>query len=226
MELIAVATLEEVRGFLEGFEREEDVLPQRPLFLHPEDETGVVVTGVGRTNAAATLSTALETVSEVERVVSVGVGGSLPSSNLHVGEVLVGERAVHADLGIVERESEEDEWVGFDGVEGLGFETSPGFHNTYPLTDIDAAGKRGSIATVSTVSATRESAREVERRCESLGTEADVEAMETASVAQVCRLHGVDVSAIMGVSNYAGDEREFDFDAGREAVEEALHEVY
>jgi len=171
------------------------------------------VTGVGRTNAAAAVALALERY-DVSRVVSCGVAGALPASSVNVGDVVVGTHAVHADLGVATPD-------GFGGAEHLGYETSEGYDNSYPLDPVGVEAHEGGIATVATVSATDEAAREVAER-----TDAVVETMETAAVAQVARLFGVPASAVVGVSNHAGEDRGFDFEAGAGALHDALTEVY
>jgi futalosine hydrolase len=209
MELVVTATRDEVSRFIDSRTKTDEVLG-RPVY---GDGPRVLVTGVGRTNAAAAVALALER-HDVSRVLSCGVAGSLPGSSLSVGEVVVGTHAVHADLGVETPD-------GFGGTEHLGFETSEGHYNAYALEDVPVEGKRGGIATVATVSATDEGAREVAER-----TDAVVETMETAAVAQVARLFGVPASAVVGVSNHAGEDREFDFEAGAEALHGALTEVY
>jgi futalosine hydrolase len=209
MELLAAATPDEVAGFVENRDRVDDVLG-RPVF---GGEPRVVVTGVGRTNAAATVALALERY-DVSRVVSCGVAGALPEASVDVGDTVVGTHAIHGDLGVATPD-------GFGGAEHLGFETSDGYYNTYPLEPLDVEAHEGGVATVATVSATDDAAREVAER-----TDAVVETMETVAVAQVARLFGVSASAVVGVSNHAGEDREFDFEAGAGALHDALTEVY
>ena len=209
MEIVATATRDEVAAFVEDRDRVDDILG-RPVY---GTDPRVVVTGMGRTNAAATVALALERY-DVSRFVSCGVAGALPGSSLDVGDVVVGTHAVHADLGVETPD-------GFGGAEHLGFETSEGYYNAYPLEPLDVKAEEGGIATVATVSATDASAREVAER-----TDAVVETMETAAVAQVARLFDVPVSAVVGVSNHAGEDRDFDFEAGAEALHGALTEVY
>lgn len=214
MELVAVATRDEVDGFLDGTEVTDEILG-RPVFEPPEEPGGlkVAVTGIGRTNAGAVLSVALERY-DVSRVVSAGIGGALPGSSLEVGDTVVGTHAVHADLGVEAPD-------GFGGTEHLGFETSEGYYNSYPLEDLPIEGDRGGIATVSTVSASEDSADRVAER-----TDALVETMETASIAQVARLAEVPASAVVGVSNHTGENRDFEFQEGTDALEDGLEEVY
>ncbi len=208
-EVVAVATEDEAGAFVEDLPRTDTVLG-RPVY---GDSPRVVVTGVGRSNAASSVAVAVERY-DVDRVVSTGVAGALPGSTLDVGDTFVGEHVVHADLGVETSE-------GFGSVEHLGFETTEGFYDSYPLDPLDVDSVSGGIATVSTVSATDEAAEEVRRR-----TECEVETMETAAVAQTATQADVAVSAVVGVSNHAGEDREFDFRAGQRAVEEALEEVY
>jgi futalosine hydrolase len=209
MELVVTATRDEVAGFIEGLDEVGEILG-RPVF---GDDPRVIVTGVGRTNAAASVALALERY-DPSLVVSCGVAGALPGSSLTVGDVVTGTHAVHGDLGVETPE-------GFGGTEHLGFETTEGYYNAYPLEPLDVEGEEGGIATVATVSATDESAREIADR-----TDAVVETMETVAVAQVARLFGVPASAVVGVSNRAGEDRGFDFEAGAEALNGALTEVY
>lgn len=209
MDLVAVATEDEVQGFVEPL-NEGGIILGNPVY---GDDPVVAVIGVGRSNAAATVAVALERY-DVSRVVSTGVAGALPCSGVEVGDVVVGDLAVHADLGVETSE-------GFGGTEHLGFETSEGYYNDYPLQPLSVDAETGAIATVASVSATDEAAERVVER-----TDAVVETMETAAVAQVATRADVPVSAVVGVSNYAGEDREFDFDAGRSAVEDALEEIY
>ncbi|MFP4189393.1 MAG: futalosine hydrolase [Halobacteriales archaeon] len=209
MELLVTATRDEVAGFVEERDRVDEILG-RPVY---GEGPRTVVSGVGRTNAAAEVALALERY-EVSRVVSCGVAGALPGSSLEVGDIVVGTHAVHGDLGVATPD-------GFGGTEHLGFETTEGYYNAYPLEPLGIEAESGGIATVATVSATDESAREVAER-----TDAIVETMETVAVAQVARLCGVPASAVVGVSNHAGEKRDFDFEAGAEALHGALAEVY
>jgi len=211
MELVAVATREEVDGFLEGAKVTDEVLG-RPVFEVSEN-VYVAVTGVGRTNAGAVLAVALEK-HDFSRVVSAGVAGAVPGSSLEVGETVVGTHAVHADLGVEAPD-------GFGGTEHLGFETSEGYYNSYPLKDLPIEGKRGGIATVATVSASDESADRVAKR-----TDALVETMETVAIAQVAHLAEVPASAVVGVSNHTGEDREFEFREGVEGLVTALKRLY
>jgi len=211
MEIVAVATRDEVDGFVDGDEVIDEILG-RPVFEVSED-LRVAVTGAGRTNAGAVVGVALERY-DVSRVVSTGVAGALPGSSLEVGDTVVGTHAVHADLGVETPD-------GFGGTEHLGFETSDGYYNSYPLEVLPVEGKRGGIATVATVSASDESAERVAER-----TDALVETMETVAVAQVGRLADVPVSAVVGVSNHAGTDRGFDFEEGVRAVEDTLSGLY
>lgn len=207
--MITVATEEELQPIVEGLEAERRVLG-RPVYRVADEE--LIVTGVGATNAAATLTAALRE-SSPERIVSCGLAGALPGSELEVGDVLVGTEAVYADLGIQRPE-------GFRGMQELGFETTPGNYNHYPLQDLPLEAARGAIAEVSTVSATDERASEIQAR-----TDAVVETMETASTAHAAALHDVPVSAVVAVSNHAGSERDFDFETGKTALCDTLKKI-
>jgi len=210
MDIVAVATEDELGGIAAGLPETDEILG-RPVY---GDGPLVAVTGVGRTNASGVVAVALERY-DADRVVSTGVAGALPGSGVGVGDTVVGSHTVHGDLGVEAPD-------GFGGTEHLGFETADGYHNSYPLEDIpEVGGERAGIATVATVSASDEAAERVAER-----TDAAVETMETVAVAQVARLYGVPASAVVGVSNRAGGDRDFDFAAGSDAVREALGVMY
>lgn len=207
--MIAVATREEVQPLVESLDVQRRVLG-RPVYRVAGEE--LLVTGVGSTNAAATITAALQEAIP-DRIVSCGLAGALPDSELRVGDVVVGTEAVYADLGIQHPD-------GFHGTQELGFETTPGTYNRYPLQDIPLDAARGHIAEVSTVSATMERARDVRER-----TDALVETMETTSAAHTATLHNVPAGAIVAVSNHASNERDFDFEAGKTALCDALEQL-
>lgn len=207
--MITVATKNEIQQLIEGEDPEQHVL-DRPLYRVRGEL--LLVTGIGSVNAAATISAVLQRTT-VERVISCGFGGALPGSDLNVGDVLVGTEAVYADLGILYPE-------GFQGIDEVGYETAPGRHNRHPLMDLPIDGERGVIAEVCTVSATDERASDVRDR-----TGAMVETMETAATAHTAYLHGIESGAIVGVSNHTGNQRDFDKERAKTALQNALEEL-
>lgn len=172
--------------------------------LDPE-RFDVCETGVGK--AAAAAATALAFDAGVHAgVISLGIGGALPGSALDLGDVVVGERAVFADEGLLAPD-------GFTTVDAMGF-PPPGSSGGGAYRTDEALRSRlaplakgvGAIATVSTCSGTDALAREVARRSGAL-----VEAMEGAGVALACALLGrrhqivVAFAEVRIVSNTTGD---------------------
>ncbi|MFP4632097.1 MAG: hypothetical protein ACLFMT_01510 [Halobacteriales archaeon] len=209
MDLLVTATETEARAFVEAEAEASDLLG-RPLY---SGDPAVLVSGVGRTNAAATTAVALESL-DVDRVVATGVCGALPGSGLEVGDLVVGTEAVHADLGRMEPD-------GYVDLVGMGFEAVEGSGVTFELDDLSVDASRQRVATVSAASASDEIAEEVAER-----TEAGVESMETAAVAQTAYLQGTPASALLAVSNYAATEREFDLPHAVESLSRGFEEVY
>ncbi|MDY6776457.1 MAG: futalosine hydrolase [Halobacteria archaeon] len=209
--LVCVAMEEEAEAVLGEREAEAvDEVLGRPVYSC--GDSLVVVTGIGRSNAAASVTLALERY-DIEKVVDAGIGGAFRDTAVEVGDVVMGTRAVHADLGLTSDE--------FHGMEDLGFETAPGRYNEYDLSPVNVeTDGSGAVATVSSVSANDRTAREIRER-----TGAVVEDMETAGVAQVCYLRDVEVSAVIAVSNYTGDGGEWDFEKGLDALSDAVDEI-
>ncbi|MBL8747181.1 MAG: futalosine hydrolase [Phycisphaerae bacterium] len=178
----------------------------------------LVVTGVGKANAAAGTALALDTSRHVG-VVSIGVSGALPGSGLAVGDVVEADRCMYGDEGSANP-------GGFLTIAEMGFG---------PLSDLCGGGngmdgmslvasavpwsertglrplrvRRGGLATVSTCSGNDALAHEVERR-----TGALAEDMESAAVGFTAArvAPGVAFCAVRAISNTTGDRLEQTWD--------------
>lgn len=179
-----------------------------------------VAGGIGRTNAAAATTEAILRHGP-RAVLSVGVAGVLPGSELALGEIVVASRCVYVEEGLVTP-------AGFADMRGLGFPLGDFEGNAVPVSEtllarLGSIGRTGAIATVATCSGTDDAAREVVRR-----TSAIAEAMEGAAVVHAARRLGVPAIEIRAISNTTGDrERQrWDLslacDALRRAMSEAL----
>ena len=75
-------------------------------------EVRVVVAGIGRTNAAAATAEALTearaTGAPFAAVISTGIAGALPGSNLSIGTVIVADACIYAEEGIALPEGQGD----------------------------------------------------------------------------------------------------------------------
>jgi len=162
----------------------------------------VVVAGIGRTNAAAATAQAIAIASASGRpfaaVVSAGIAGALPGSNLSPGTLVVADACVYAEEGI-------ELPGGFGDMRALGFPLGDFEGNRVPvdgslLRTFRALGPVDAIATVATCSGTDAAAERVRLR-----TAAIAEAMEGAAVVHASRRAGVPAIEIRAISNTTGD---------------------
>ncbi len=165
-------------------------------------EVCVVVAGIGRTNAAAATAEALAEAraagAPFAAVISTGIAGALPGSNLALGTVIVADVCVYAEEGIALPEGQGDMRV-------LGFPLGDFEGNRVPvdgalLVAFRALGPACAIATVATCSGTDAAALSVRTR-----TGAMAEAMEGAAVVHAARRVGVPALEIRSISNTTGD---------------------
>ncbi len=165
-------------------------------------EVHVVVAGIGRTNAAAATAEALAEAraagTPFTAVISTGIAGALPGSNLALGTVIVADACIYAEEGIALPEGQGDMRV-------LGFPLGDFEGNRVPvdgalLMAFRALGPACEIATVATCSGTDAAALSVRTR-----TGAMAEAMEGAAVVHAARRVGVPALEIRSISNTTGD---------------------
>lgn len=164
----------------------------------------LVVSGVGKANAAGATARALDPVRHA-CAINLGVAGSLPRNGappLAIGALVAATRSVFADEGMAAPD-------GFRSLAQMGFAPLPGaapdgmgVDAHRPLLDAVAplADAAGPIATVSTCAANDALARDVAAR-----TGALAEAMEGAAVATVARALGAPFLELRAISNTTGD---------------------
>ncbi|MEU5839350.1 futalosine hydrolase [Streptomyces diacarni] len=167
----------------------------------------VLVGGVGPAAVAARTTTALMTAAHEGRpydlVVSAGIGGGFAANGVHVGDTVIADRLVAADLGSELPGSGEDP-PGFASVADLGFGTSEHRPAAALVGAVAEAtgGRRGTVLSVSTTTGTRRHADLLLTRYPT----AAAEAMEGFGVAEAATAHadGVDFLEIRTVSNAVG----------------------
>jgi futalosine hydrolase len=174
----------------------------------------VVVSGIGRTNAAAATTAALLEQGPYRGVLSVGIAGALPDASLQPGDVVVADACVYMEEGL----STPD---GFVDTAAMGFPLGDFAGNRVPvdarLTRFLAGPlRRGAIATVATCSGTDALADEVRRR-----TAALAEAMEGAAVVHAALRLGIPGGEVRVISNSTGDRASQRWDMPRAVA--ALH---
>lgn len=138
------------------------------------DRFDLLMTGVGKANAAGAVARAFDPSQHV-MVVNLGVAGALPDAGVSIGDVVIGAASVFADEGITTDER-------FQDIADVGFPPFPsGKCACRPPSDllevVDDLGTAGVIATVSACSGSDAQARDIRSR-----TGAVAEAMEGAAI--------------------------------------------
>lgn len=182
-------------------------------------EVAYAVSGMGKTNAAHAATILLEKYSP-ELIILFGIGGAYPSSGLEVGDVVIAEKEIYGDEGVLLDDGFHDtEFIGIPFLK----KSNKKYFNEYPL-DMKLAAKvidslqatfcasrftlkYGYFITVSTCTGTRKRALELEKRHNAI-----CENMEGAAVAQVCAIYGVPLLEIRGISNIAEDRDKGNWD--------------
>lgn len=197
--LLAIAAPAEARAAFKALAH-DPALPDRPWLRHElPGGLAVVVTGIGKANAAAAVARCIRP--GVDRaVLSLGVAGALPASNLRPGDAIVGTDSLFADEGLQTSD-------GFVDCGAMGFPLAPAPWSgpgvpadpTLLARLRDIAPSAGRIATVSTCSGTDALAAQVAAR-----TGARAEAMEGAAVGLVAARLGVPFAEVRTISNLTG----------------------
>ena len=187
--------------------------PAHQGVLH-DKEAVYIISGMGKTNAAHAATILLEKFSP-KLLVLFGVGGAYPSTGLTIGDVVVAEKEVYGDEGVMVKNT-------FHGTEFIGIpllkKGRRKYFNEFRLDTMlvekaleatqrithhapcATKGRAGTFVTVSTCTGTGKKALELEKRFCAL-----CENMEGASVAHVCAMYGIPVIEIRGISNIVGD---------------------
>ncbi|MCC6346970.1 MAG: futalosine hydrolase, partial [Nitrospirales bacterium] len=162
----------------------------------------ICICGVGKTNAAQGTTLLIERFGP-DLVWSLGVAGAYPSSGLGIGAVVVAEREVYGDEGLVIGSG----GSGFHSMETLCLPLCTvdrtHYYNAFPLFVpgfLRGCGNRGIFVTVSACSGTRARGLELEERFGAL-----CESMEGAAVAHICTLNSIPVAEVRAVSNIIED---------------------
>ncbi|MGE3109136.1 MAG: futalosine hydrolase [Phycisphaerales bacterium] len=180
--LFVVASPLEARAVISGLHADtslSDAAPWLPHLLTPSMD--FVISGVGKSNAAAATSLAIQR-RPYRNVICVGIAGALPGADLALADVVLGSASAYADEGIITP-------TGFQTCQQMGFPLGPFEHNAVPADPEllhhlrPLARQIGVIATVSTCSGTDAAATAVRAR-----TGAIAETMEGAAVGHACLL--------------------------------------
>jgi len=180
--------------------------------------TLLLATGMGKVLAAASLAAVLERETAAG-VLSVGVGGAYPGTDLAVGALALASEEILADDGV-------EQPGGFAGCEAIGIPLVAGLPgNRIPLDERLVARARaqllerglavavGPFATVSTCSGTDARAARQRERWGAL-----VESMEGAALAAVARRYRTPFLELRAISNPCGDRDLAKWDLARAAA--------
>jgi futalosine hydrolase len=164
----------------------------------------VMVSGVGRTNAAVATTLAVVGRKNPPLVISAGIAGSLTGgeNTPAIGSLVIGSAACYAEEGLLTSE-------GFTSIAEMGFPVAtfadgnsipadPGLFEA--LRRLFPGAATGPIATVATCSGTDELAAGI-----ALRTGAIAEAMEGAAVLHAARLLGARSVELRSISNRTGN---------------------
>jgi len=161
----------------------------------------VVASGVGPAHAAAATATALAHGGHA-LVLNIGVAGAFSGGGAVIGGLVVGDRLVADDLGVLAP-------TGYLDVETLGFGHCLGAYDTPPaladalVTRLSATGQpvaRGTVLTLSSFTGTDTRAAELVTQHAAVA-----EAMEGTGVATAAALVGVPAAEVRAISNLVGD---------------------
>ena len=195
-----------------------------------------IISGMGKTNAAHAATNLLEKFSP-KIVIVLGVGGAYPSAGLAVGDIVVAEKEVYGDEGVILKD-------GFHGTELIGIpllkKGRKKYFNEFRLdttlvrkvlkatqrtrhhtSHIPKVGT-GTFVTVSTCTGIGEKALTLEKKFGAL-----CENMEGASVAHICAMYDTPVIEIRGISNIVGerDKDRWDISLASANCQEAVKEL-
>lgn len=171
-------------------------------------EVVLVIGGMGKTNAAQALTALLES-REVAGIVSFGVGGAFPGSDLATGDVALATLEVYGDEGVATPQG----WISTEsiGIPLLDLDGARAY-NRFALDAgrvadagraLERAGIRsvaGPFVTVSCCSGTTALGEELRARFGGI-----CESMEGAACAHVAALYGTPFVEVRGISNLVED---------------------
>lgn len=195
--LLLIAAPIEARAALAALHADPDLARREWEPLQPTERLDLVISGVGKANAAGAAARWIDPERHA-LVISLGIGGALPRSQLDLASVRAASRSAFADEGLITDE-------GFADLARMGFPPMPGGGVAFPSSPEALSALREiappcpCIATVSTCAGTDERAEQIARRAD-----AQIEAMEGAAVALACARLGAPFIEIRAVSNTCG----------------------
>ncbi|MBI5212608.1 MAG: futalosine hydrolase [Nitrospirae bacterium] len=180
---------------IERLERKENLSIQGKSFhtgILNDTAVTVCICGVGKANAAHGAALLIEKF-KPDSVYNIGVGGAYPSSGLSIGDVVIAEKEIYGDEGLLSK----------DGFHTMDEILSNAILNEFIMRvpeELKEFKNKGNFVTVSTCTGTLEKGREIEKKFNAV-----CENMEGAAITQICALSGIPVTEIRGISNIIED---------------------
>lgn len=182
-----------------------------------EHSVALVVTGMGGVNTAHGLTALLE-ARRPDLVLQLGVGGAYPGGGLGIGDLAVATEEIYGDVGVRTADGwQPADLIGIPLVEVAGVE----FYNRFEL-DAELAGRARQLLTVGAEGSVAAGPFVTVQEC--TGTQALAEErgrlfpgalcenMEGAAAAHICRLYGVPLLEVRGISNLVEERRRQSWD--------------
>jgi futalosine hydrolase len=217
---IIVPTLLEAEILIRGVaEREEVIIQGKPFHKGVLKNRPVVICicGIGKTNAAHGATLLIERF-QPTFISVIGVAGAYASSGLAIGDIVIGEKEIYGDEGLLLE-------TGLQTLNTIGLPAAVigtvRYFNEFPLhvpEELRGHRHKGAFVTISACTGTLKRGREIETKFGAL-----CENMEGAAVAHVCLLNNVPAAEIRGISNVIADRAEKPLD--RSAIIEAANRV-
>jgi futalosine hydrolase len=192
---IIFSTEIEADMIIERLKRKENLSVQGKAFhtgILNNTAAAVCICGIGKANAAHGAALLIERF-KPDSIYNIGVAGAYPSSGLSIGDVVIAEKEIYGDEGLLAK----------DGFHTMNEILSNAVHDEFIMyipEDLKEFKNKGNFATVSTCTGTMERGKEIEKRFNAI-----CENMEGAAIAHVCTLSGIPVAEIRGISNIIED---------------------
>jgi futalosine hydrolase len=191
-------------------QKEEDSIQEKSFYkgiLGRTTEFIICICGVGKANAAHGTAILIEKF-KPDLIYIIGVAGAYPSSGLKIGDIVIAEKEIYGDEGLIAksevREKDETNFYTMDKINiPLCITDGVKYYNEFPMFIPDklrSFKNKGNFVTVSTCTGTLERGIEIEKRFNAI-----CENMEGAAIAHVCTFSEIPAIEIRGISNIIED---------------------
>jgi futalosine hydrolase len=152
----------------------------------------ICICGIGKANAAHGTAILIEKF-KPDLIYIIGVAGAYPSSGLKIGDIVIAEKEIYGDEGLIAKDD-------FHPINKILSNAVQNEFIMYIIEDLKEFKNKGNFVTVSTCTGILEKGIEIEKRFNAI-----CENMEGAAIAQICALSGMQAAEIRGISNIIED---------------------